>query len=622
MSTLFRTGRPVPGGSALPQWLAAGCCAVASAGLIASAVGQTPAGQITFSTRTELVQVDARVTDKSGKEVSGLTADDFTISEDGRPQKIALFREAAMPLAGRETDPKLVAPPRDAAVNDATPATRAVVIVLDNPTFTIDPENLAHIKRTVSEILRDLSSDDDVALVFTGRSDLGVNFTNDMASQIVVVDRIKDSFGGAGGARTSLGVLRNVCRLLGNSPHAKRIIYFISQGAAINLLDTNNQAARTVNDDVQALLQSAAQSDVTIYAFDPSGPQLVHNAAGAGTVRLRQLFLGAVTASTGGRVLAGNADLTKGIQQVLTENGRFYVLGYMPDPPSHDGAFHKIEVTTRNSTYRINAREGYMAAAPIDPMLDAQHALQAALGQAFPFRDLRLHATAAVIGPMTNGRVKVRVALQIGPVAQTAGPPWDFRLIAATVDGKGVGTISRTLPESTGAATPSLLEQDIDLPPGRTAVRAGIRSGTAGAIGTIQLTVEVPNIDDERLALGGLMLGQPGVASAGASPIDVFAASPERAFKGDDLPDVMTRIVWQAKDGDSVSVTATVSAAGKTVGHIEATLKGETAGASNQSTFTWHLPNVGQLSAGDYRLEVDAKSGGAHASRAIPFTVK
>jgi len=47
-----------------------------------------------------LVQVDAVVTDSKGKQVTNLTANDFQIFQDGKPQKIAVFeREATTPLS-------------------------------------------------------------------------------------------------------------------------------------------------------------------------------------------------------------------------------------------------------------------------------------------------------------------------------------------------------------------------------------------------------------------------------------------------------------------------------------------------------------------------------------------
>ena len=44
-----------------------------------------------FSVTTSLVQIDAVVTDSKGHYVTGLTADDFEITEDGRPQQITNF---------------------------------------------------------------------------------------------------------------------------------------------------------------------------------------------------------------------------------------------------------------------------------------------------------------------------------------------------------------------------------------------------------------------------------------------------------------------------------------------------------------------------------------------------
>src|SRR5579885_1923319 len=47
-----------------------------------------------------LVNVFVNVTDANGSPVGGLTKDDFTIAEDGHPQKIAVFeRQSEMPLS-------------------------------------------------------------------------------------------------------------------------------------------------------------------------------------------------------------------------------------------------------------------------------------------------------------------------------------------------------------------------------------------------------------------------------------------------------------------------------------------------------------------------------------------
>jgi Ca-activated chloride channel family protein len=57
--------------------------------------GQTP----TIHVESRLVNVALNVVDENGAPVGGLTRDDFDISEDGKPQKIAVFdRESTTPL--------------------------------------------------------------------------------------------------------------------------------------------------------------------------------------------------------------------------------------------------------------------------------------------------------------------------------------------------------------------------------------------------------------------------------------------------------------------------------------------------------------------------------------------
>src|ERR1700688_5211664 len=54
---------------------------------------QAPSGipDITIRTNTRLVVVDVVVTHKNGEPVTGLKADDFTLEENGKKQKVSLF---------------------------------------------------------------------------------------------------------------------------------------------------------------------------------------------------------------------------------------------------------------------------------------------------------------------------------------------------------------------------------------------------------------------------------------------------------------------------------------------------------------------------------------------------
>ena len=48
-------------------------------------------GSVTFQANANLVIVDVTAKDKSGRPVEGLRAEDFTVLEDGKPQKISVF---------------------------------------------------------------------------------------------------------------------------------------------------------------------------------------------------------------------------------------------------------------------------------------------------------------------------------------------------------------------------------------------------------------------------------------------------------------------------------------------------------------------------------------------------
>src|SRR5581483_12052279 len=67
-------------------------------------------GAATFQTSTQLVVETVSVKDKSGNPVEGLTAKDFTITEDGAPQAIRFFEYQKLPSEPAENE----APPATA----------------------------------------------------------------------------------------------------------------------------------------------------------------------------------------------------------------------------------------------------------------------------------------------------------------------------------------------------------------------------------------------------------------------------------------------------------------------------------------------------------------------------
>src|SRR3954463_14349409 len=72
----------------------------------AQVVATRGSGQAAFSSNTQLVVETVTVTGKSGNPVKGLSAKDFTITENGTPQQIRVFDEQKLqdpPVAAVDT---------------------------------------------------------------------------------------------------------------------------------------------------------------------------------------------------------------------------------------------------------------------------------------------------------------------------------------------------------------------------------------------------------------------------------------------------------------------------------------------------------------------------------------
>src|SRR5262245_52037465 len=59
--------------------------------------GQQPSPTVTFTSTTQLVVEAVTVKDKDGKPIEGLTAKDFTVTEDGKPQTISCVEFQKLP---------------------------------------------------------------------------------------------------------------------------------------------------------------------------------------------------------------------------------------------------------------------------------------------------------------------------------------------------------------------------------------------------------------------------------------------------------------------------------------------------------------------------------------------
>jgi VWFA-related protein len=160
---------------------------------VAGQQAQSPGGatlpDVTFTVDVNYVEVDAVVTDAAGRPVTDLTAGDFELLEDGKPQTISGVSFVDVPIE-RTDRPVFASGPidRDVVANDGSEG-RLYLLVLDD-LHTAAPRSVRvrQVARTFIE--RYFGANDYAAVVYTGGRDVdGQDFTNDRHLLLAAIDR-------------------------------------------------------------------------------------------------------------------------------------------------------------------------------------------------------------------------------------------------------------------------------------------------------------------------------------------------------------------------------------------------------------------------------------------------
>ncbi|HEY0385290.1 MAG TPA: VWA domain-containing protein, partial [Pyrinomonadaceae bacterium] len=166
-----------------------------------------------------LVQVDAVVTDKDGRQVTDLRPEDFEILEDGRAQTVTNFSYVAAdpglspPVASPAASPNKTGPPVRPARLRATDAHRTILLVVDDLGLTYESTTATRkaLKKFVDEQMRPT---DLVAVVLTsGGSSAWQQLTSDKRILNAAIERIRwyplsrsgfDSFSSGAGSNSDM----------------------------------------------------------------------------------------------------------------------------------------------------------------------------------------------------------------------------------------------------------------------------------------------------------------------------------------------------------------------------------------------------------------------------------
>ncbi len=277
------------------------------------------AGQVTFRTGVTLVRVDVSVT-RGSLPISGLTAANFEVRDNGKQQRIERLLVDEVPLS--------------------------VLLVLD-ASESVAGQKLGHLQTAARAFLDGLHPGDHAGLLTFSHQ---LMLRQALTADIQAVRRAVDETAGAGSTALDDAVYAAL-RL--RRPAADR-------GVAIVFSDGLDNMSWLTDQEV---VGASRRSDLIVYGVTLSS-DVPATLPGAQTWRIqRNELLLNLAEHTGGRLfeVGSSGQLTDVFVRALQEIRARYVLTYYPQGVDQQG-WHKLDVRLKGASGEIRARPGYFAA--------------------------------------------------------------------------------------------------------------------------------------------------------------------------------------------------------------------------------------------------------------------
>jgi len=368
----------------------------------------------TLSLKVQLVVETVVVKDKDGKTIPGLTAKDFTITEDGVPQTVRICErqnlvEQSAPLPAIKPGTEDIRIYKHLARTQIVPETedneryknrRLLALYFDMSAMR--PADQIRALSAAKQFIRTQMTSVDLVSILRyegGAVDILQDFTADRNTLLSILETLvvgeaqgetettDDSSSADTGAAfgqddsefnvfntdRQLSALETAAKMLGQLSEKKSLIYFAS-GLRLNGVDNQAQLHATVDAaikagvsfwpiDARGLVAEAPLGDATQGSPGNSG---IYSGAAAsastGNLQQSQDTLYALAGDTGGKALFDTNDLDHGLVLAQDSISDYYLLGYYATNTAKNGHFRRVKITlNQNLDTKIDYRQGYYA---------------------------------------------------------------------------------------------------------------------------------------------------------------------------------------------------------------------------------------------------------------------
>jgi len=475
---------------------------------------EVPSSAPTIRVTSRLVFLDVTVLDKKGRPVvKGLTKDDFTITDNKKPQRIFSFEEPETHVI-------------DANAADDNPVSKApaTIFVLDllNSKF----EDFAYIRYMVRNYLAaqpaQLNYPAELMVLGNNSLEMAQGYTRSRKDLLYALDHVPpavpykemtsdfmlERFGQSIDALQQIALQNRGVRGRKNIiwvGHGGPNIYTVSlQPSDVHLLD------KYVHDTTNMLLDSRISLFLIYPGIQVNGPTRTVSEIDAGVdigdddPFSGDINFGVFVNETGGLFYKRN-DISTEIKQSEDLGSEYYTLTYQPPEWDADGKFRRIRVTLRNPDLRIVTKAGYFSPdqnSGMGPRRQMMVNLSEAARSSIPFESLWVTIEHLVRHPDTG---TAEFTILLGPRNVDWQPTDDGKsnvdlLLAAVSLNRNRDFLASRLEEFPAIAdnqdATQLAKTEVRLPlsiriPGKTqSVRVVIETASNGRTGAIELDRE------------------------------------------------------------------------------------------------------------------------------------
>ena len=538
-------------------------------GTPAMAQQEGPAGTFTLKVQSEIVLTNVVVRDKkTGEVVKDLKASDFTILENGKPQKIASFDyqnvdEAAVlhektTVTGKATIADLL---NGDFASDAAALKNHRLIVMFFDLSSMQPEDIDRAVEAAQDYVnKKMEPADLVALVSLDTSlSMDQDFTADKTLLLKGLGKYNgtegtgfasgNEGGNSGGTADDassftaddseynalntdreLYAIRAIAKSLERVDQRKSLLYF---SGGLSRQGIENQAS------MRAATNEAVRANMAIYSVDSRGLEALSPLGNASTGSLRgtaaysggamqsnldanfgsQETLGTLASDTGGKAFFDSNDFGSAFQQIQHDTEAYYILGFHSTNTARDGSYRHLTVKLNRNDVKLDYRPGYYAPADFTHQKteDREQALTEQMRSDLPATDVALYLQALYFRSEDN-KFFVPVSLivpgsQIPFVKNGDRDKANIDVMGQVKDAQGIvvgnvrDTVKLALDSSQQVQRKNIqYSTGFTLAPGRYHLKFVVRENETGRMGSFETDIQVPDLRKSPLKLSSIVL--------------------------------------------------------------------------------------------------------------------